>query len=426
MKIVLFLSYNFPPFSSGGVIRAHSFVKYLPKYGVVPYIVAASLENVSENRKDKSFLPQYDPSVQIFRTKGNHFFEKFIFNPYVFRPSPAHKGFLKSKILKILKKMIFPDQEIYWLLPALVLGNRIIKNNKCSVIFVTAPPHSTMITAYLLSVFHRLPFIIDVRDDWVGNPFYTRTVVGKFAAKLLEKAIVRRAKYVITVTNKSYELLVRRHNKYQEKIVMIPNGYDPEYVQQVQPRRRKNIVFHYGGTLTKNRDPRTFLTAASEYCAEHELNAADISFEFVGNVVDPEFLPSLQSSELFRIVPNMEYVTYQRHITENVDIILIFQSKTDGGETAIPGKLYDAIIRQKPILSITEGGAVDDFLKTYPRAATTSFADIQGIKNSLDRVIKYSRKDTQRNGSLNKDYSRVEQTRMLAHLIMMDHEERKH
>ncbi|MCX6121344.1 MAG: glycosyltransferase [Ignavibacteriales bacterium] len=425
MKKLFFISYNFPPFSSGGVIRAHSFVKYLPKNGIIPFVLSASLDDVPEGRKDNSFLPQYDPSVQIFRTKGQHFFEKFIFNPYAFRPGLTNKGSLKGKLLKIVKKMIFPDPEIYWLLPAMVLGNRIIKKYKCSIIFVTAPPHSTMIAAYLLSVFHRIPLIIDLRDDWVGNPFYTRTVVGKLVAELLEKVIVRRAQSVITVTKISYDLLVQRHNKYQKKIELIPNGYDPEYIKPVQPRRRKNIVFHYGGTLTRNRDPRTFLRAASEYCAEHKLNSDDISFEFVGNVVDPEFLPSLQSSELFRIIPNMEYVTYQRHISENVDIILIFQSKTDGGETAIPGKLYDAIIRQKPILSITEGGAVDDFLKTYPTAATTSITDIQEIKNSIDLVIGYCGTKGQMDTLPSKEFSRIEQTKRLAHLVMMNPQTRK-
>ena len=68
MKKILILSYYFPPYGGGGVIRIHNFVKYLTKFGFLPIVLTLKEKYYEKTYLNPELLDEYSEKVKIIRT----------------------------------------------------------------------------------------------------------------------------------------------------------------------------------------------------------------------------------------------------------------------------------------------------------------------------------------------------------------------
>ena len=70
MKKVLFISYSFPPYTSGPVLRAVKFVKYLPQYGWKPIVLTVDPRYYFSNiiYRDSTLLSDIGKNINTIRT----------------------------------------------------------------------------------------------------------------------------------------------------------------------------------------------------------------------------------------------------------------------------------------------------------------------------------------------------------------------
>ncbi|MGJ8684769.1 MAG: glycosyltransferase family 4 protein [Nonlabens sp.] len=101
-------------------------------------------------------------------------------------------------------------------------------NGKHDVILVTSPPLFVGITAYILSVFKRLPFVFEVRDLWPESAIDTGVLKSKPIIKFaywFEAFMYKKAK-LINVLTPAFRTKLIEKGVPEKKILFIPNAAD--------------------------------------------------------------------------------------------------------------------------------------------------------------------------------------------------------
>jgi glycosyltransferase involved in cell wall biosynthesis len=108
---------------------------------------------------------------------------------------------------------------------------------KYDVILVTSPPLFVGITAYVLSLFKRLPFVFEIRDLWPESAIDTGVLKNKSIIKFayrFEKFIYKKATLINVLTPAFRDKLIEDKKIPKEKIIYIPNASDFSLAEEVR------------------------------------------------------------------------------------------------------------------------------------------------------------------------------------------------
>jgi len=434
MKKVLIISSYFPSYGGGGIIRIHNFVKYLPKKGFLPIVLTLKEKYYEKIYFTPELLNEYSKEVKIIRTdsfepKGGEIKDKI----YGLKKKTFVDRLFFSLMKNTVNKVLIPDRAILWTPYALLKGRKIIKNDRVDLIFSTSPPFSSNIIAFLLHKLSGKPFILDYRDDWVGNKFYGGAN-GRFRFSLeqrLEYMLIKNAAKVITSTKESIELFKSKYPKFDtNKYIHLPNGYDPEYFKESYssnsfneaPQKQRRINFVYTGSLTIKRDPRFFLKAVNEILTEDPNLKDRIRIYFIGftHYKHKELVDTLGLIDIVSFIENLPPRKLSEFLQKETDVCLIFQRETEGGKSAIPGKIYEYLASKKPILCMDNNGATTALLKKIGCNLNSHYEDIEKIKHLIKTIIK-NYQELKRNYAWDNDFlddfNREKQTEKLAKIF---------
>jgi glycosyltransferase involved in cell wall biosynthesis len=399
MKNILFISYYFPPYSGGSIIRVHNFVKYLPQFNFCPVVLTVDENYYEKIYYDYSLLNEYPKFIKIFRTKsleprGGSIKDKV----YGLKENNKFDKFIISVFKKIVSNLFIPDYHILWFPYALIRGYKIIKKNDISLIFSTSPPFSSNIIAYFLSRLSGMPLVVDYRDDWVGNEFYSNGRIKSVIAKRLEMAIVKSTAKVVSTTYSSIELFrVKYPGIDRSKYLCVPNGFDPEYfndylnkdLSEYRINHKKKIVFTYSGSITIKRDPAFFLRSIKEIITENPKIKDCMQVVFIGfcHQKHKELVKKLSLEEIVTFKNQLSPRGTAKFLQEETDVCLLFQRKSEGAATAIPGKLYEYLASKKPIFCMDDNGATTKFLVSLGSNLNARYEDVRMIKMLINIII---------------------------------------
>lgn len=329
MKKVLIISYLFPPAGGGGVIRTTKFVKYLPQFDWQVYILAP--KKAFYPIEDKSLLKEIPKEVEIIRVK---YFEPGFWFSWRYWQSLL-KYFLYPWLL-------VPDNQAFWILPAVIAGYRLIKKEKIKLIYTSAAPYSDHLVGWILKKLTGVKWVADFRDEWTSNPFIRYpTKLHYWLNRFWEKKVISSADQVIAVSWPIVEHFKSLSSK-RNKFATLTNGFDQEDFSGPEYRRGKNFKILYAGTLYN--DDSLYLFEA----ALRQLKLKNIKLDYLGLsrrvshskaireiqqadlllfILDPIYRPGVITGKLF------EYLAAKRPIlglapqdTEAVKLIKKFQA----------------------------------------------------------------------------------------------------
>ncbi|MCK5823942.1 MAG: glycosyltransferase family 4 protein [Ichthyobacteriaceae bacterium] len=102
-------------------------------------------------------------------------------------------------------------------------------DGKFDAIVVTSPPLTVGITAYVVSVFKKLPMIFEIRDLWpesaIDTGVLTNKTIIKWAYKF-ESFIYKKADLINVLTPAFRDKLINEKGVPAEKVIFIPNAAD--------------------------------------------------------------------------------------------------------------------------------------------------------------------------------------------------------
>jgi len=136
----------------------------------------------------------------------------------------------KLKLTKLLDLLVWPDKSVFWVLPALIKGYQIIKQEKPDVMLVFLMPYSASITGIILKWLTGVPLIFNLNDSITCTDMHaaTPTWIHHRLELCLEYLYGRHADALVYVSQVNLEIAQKQQAPDQRaKFHLIRCGIDP-------------------------------------------------------------------------------------------------------------------------------------------------------------------------------------------------------
>jgi glycosyltransferase involved in cell wall biosynthesis len=118
-----------------------------------------------------------------------------------------------------------------------------LRPNDVDIILATGSPFSSFTLAQRLADRLGKPFVLDYRDLWSRNAHDPKPSVIAYEAELLARAAA------VTTVSPSWGLILKRQFGVGQKLHVVPNGYDPEELADIQPHDFGHFAIVYAGNF---------------------------------------------------------------------------------------------------------------------------------------------------------------------------------
>jgi hypothetical protein len=392
----LLVSYVFPPTGGAGVGRVLKLAKYLPAHGVVPAVL--TVKNPSVPLVDTSLEKEIAPDLEILRARTLEPGYKVKQAAWTTSSSSAPtevsgwKSQLRGRLMALGKQAMIPDPQVLWQPDAQrVLVQRLLAG-KDDVVFITAPPFSSFLMAPLVRLRPGTAVVLDYRDEWQTLRTSYEMIAGRITAgigALMETTLLRTAAAVTTATEAFRQQLLDRFSFLSpDRVVAIPNGYDPaDFPAQLPAPPTDRLVVTYAGTIFKLTSAQGLIGAVRKLHARAPALAKLLEVRFVGRIVDTE-LPWFEGTERLGIV-RVGYVDKDRVIPmlSASHIALCLLDDVAGVERIYPAKIFELMYLGRPCLTLSPPGALTQLVESQRMGAVFAPRDEEAIATFLEAQL---------------------------------------
>ena len=264
------------------------------------------------------------------------------------------------------------------------------------VVVGTSPSPFQAISAWMVAVLRRRPFVLEIRDLWPEFPIELGVLKNRFLislARMMERFLYRRADHIV-VNSPAYREYLLARGIPCAKVSVVSNGVD---VSQFDPElsgehfRREHglngeFVVMYAGAVGLANDLECLLRAASRLRTE-----PGILFVIVG---DGRELSRLQIECKAGNVNNVRFVPAQpKHRMPEVlaaaDICVATLKKIPMFRTTYPNKVFDYMAAGRPTVL-----AIDGAIRKVVEASGGGLFAKPGDDEALAQAIKKLRKES--------------------------------
>ncbi len=239
---------------------------------------------------------------------------------------------------------------------------------KFDVIIVTSPPLFVGITAYVLSLFKRVPFVFEIRDLWPESAIDTGVLKSGLIIKLaywFEAFIYKKAKLINTLTPAFRKMLIEKKNVPSEKVIMIPNAADfalsEELLQtfDVQAfRAAHNLENRFVITYVGAHGVANHLIQVIDTAEIIQKTNPEVLFLLIGSGMEKAMLKAeaekrgvTNTVRFIDAVPKKEVFKYI--LASDVGSSIL--KKVDTFKTVYSNKTFDYMSCKKPIMMLIDG-----------------------------------------------------------------------
>lgn len=356
MKEIVLVCHHFIPYTPavGGVARVWYLADYLARRGY-------KVKVVSSNGHDFGNLgfPELPGSVEV--TYVSDPIKKAMQRQVSALQTEYGVGGIKRRVMLGLKRfasaLAFPDFAIF-ALPAYYLQlKKILQSGQDKVVFISAPSHSLLLLAVLLSRQRgRVKFIADYRDGWnVRGVFARKGILGWFS-RALEQAVCNSVDHALFAANSmrvNTEALFPVLEQ-EKKSMTVMNGY-PEVLPSMSAEaviERPSLTFKIGhfGVVNDQLDSYRNIEPILKALALSKQQGADFVLELYGDVRTSRIdISSFDFVDVKGSVPHGEALS----IMKRMDCLLMYHMEREGASEVITGKLFDYISAGRPILCVS-------------------------------------------------------------------------
>jgi glycosyltransferase involved in cell wall biosynthesis len=393
MKRVLIITYYWPPSGGAGVQRWLKFVKYLPQYGWEPVVIVPDPDRATYPARDLSLAGETNSSIHVIQTRDNSLFNwyKLIFRqknvPSAGFSNDVGKASFFQKISRFVRGNFFlPDPRRGWNRHALNAARKEIRERGVDAIVTTGPPHSTHLIGVKLKKETHIPWLADFRDPWTDIYYYRDfypTLPARRINTRLEKKVLSSADHIVTVSQGLRDILLGKQCCNEQKITVIPNGFDEEDFQDIPGPGGDRFTVTYVGTLSDAYPIDAFIKAIIELIA----SGADLRLRFIGAV------SKNQRTKLSAIpYDHLEYISYVDHhkaieymgLSNALLLVIPDHSSAKG---ILTGKLFEYIASGRPVLGIgPANGDAAIILKETNTGVMIDFDNEKGLSGALESL----------------------------------------
>mgnify|MGYP000498282478 CR=1 FL=1 len=388
-KKVLIIAYYWPPAGGPGVQRWLKFVKYLPDFNIEPIVYIP--ENANYPLIDKSLDTEVSNSLTILKQpiKEPYKLAKILSKK---SSKTISKGIIADKkkqslvdkvMLYVRGNYFIPDARKSWVKPSVAYLFKYILKENIDTVITTGPPHSMHLIGMRLKEKLDLKWVADFRDPWTTIGYHKQlklTEKSRQKHKKLEKQVLNTADQVIvtsTVTKIEFQSLTAK------PIAVITNGYDKETIGKTTLDSQFSIA-HIGSLLSK-RNPEVLWKALGELVKENKEFAKDFRLRLVG-IVSDDVLNSIKKNNLSNYLDKVGYVSHKQSIAfqKSAQVLLLIEINSEDTKCIIPGKLFEYMVSNRPIMSIgPKGSDIEKIIKETNTGSYFYYDNYEPIKSVI-------------------------------------------
>ena len=387
-KKILIISYYWPPAGGPGVQRWLKFAKYLPEFNISPVLFVP--ENANYPINDNSLKSEVSKDLEIIKLP---IFELSNFFPSLKSLNSIRSGNIsKNKNQSILQKVVFfirgnffiPDMKIFWKRNSVNFLKKYLSENNIETIITTGPPHSIHLIGLELKRKLNINWISDFRDPWVNlnylNRFHLLPFVKEYHKKLRDK-VINNSDAVIVTSKRLKDL----YSEINSSIFQVTNGYD--YNKPVIKLDKKFSISHVG-SLYNERNPEFLWDIIDELSENLQGFKKDLQINLIGNN-NKKIKQNLSKRVFNDCVVCYDYVEHKKAIEFmcSSQVLLMLEVDDDESSYAIPGKLFDYLNSNRPIISIgPEQSEVREILSNTGSGKFFDYKDYNSLKLYIEKL----------------------------------------
>lgn len=428
MKKVLIITYYWPPSGGAGVQRWLKFSRYLPEFGVEPFVLTVDPHYATYPQTDESLEKQISPDLRVFRTKS---FEPLrVFSGIFGKEKVPYGGFtnvnkksLFNTVFRFIRGNLFiPDARSGWKRYAFKKAVELIQQFGIDTVITTGPPHSTHLVGLKLKRKTGIRWMADFRDPWTDIYYYQDMLHTPLAGRIdrrMEISVLKEADNVIAINRSIRKLLVNRAGSIDRtKVTVITNGYDEEDFKASTPPPGE-FVITYSGTISEHYNPVVFFTVLSRLVSE----CPDIKFRFrIAGNISQKFEHQVRLHSLIDIFEYTGYVSHEKltsYLTSSSAFLYVFPETS--AYTGASGKLFEYLAARRPVIAIDSPGSdASAIIDECEAGKSFSHEDENGLYNYMASLVQEFRQKGKISAGNGKhiNYSRRKLTKDLADLIL--------
>lgn len=391
-KKLLIITYYWPPAGGPGVQRWLKFVKYLPDFNVQPIVYIP--ENPTYPIVDEGLLSEVSNKAIILKNK--------IFEPYQLAgflskketkkistgiiPAAKKQTFVEKMILWVRGNLFIPDARKFWVNPSVTYLKKYIQENNIDTIVTSGPPHSLHLIGLKLKQELGVKWFADFRDPWTTIGYHKALKLSSYADKKhkeLEYQVLNSADTIIATSKTTKTEFQAITNK---PIEVITNGYDVENVPK-QELDEKFTMAHIGSFLS-DRNPNILWESLQELISENEVFKNHLQLKLIGKV-SQEILDSISEFKLDSYINNLGYVSHSEAVKHQKasQVLLLIEIDSEETKSIIPGKLFEYMASERPIIAI--GPKNSDFDEIITTTNTGIFFNYQEKEKLKATILNY-------------------------------------
>ncbi|KEF38852.1 glycosyltransferase [Schinkia azotoformans MEV2011] len=318
--------------------------------------------------------------VRLFGCNFIHHNKKYRFHPYTISKEEKIEDFIFQWIGANSYKGNGKLRSINMLLFSfLLLLVGLCKRDRPDVIIGSSPPLFTAFSSLLISKLRRTHFVLEVRDLWPDSLVQINGVPeSKRIVKIMrwmERTLYQQADSIIVLTSGIHSRLIEKGIP-KEKVYFLPNGIDMETINiNLKSHASKrdvlrkefryqldDFVFVYAGSHGPANDLYQIIDAAEQLKEENHLKFLLMGYgpereNLIKAVVDRKL------TDKVTLLPSVPKDQINDYLTM-ADAFIICLKNIPLFKDALPNKLFDYILHDKPIIS-TVDGEIEKVLTTY-------------------------------------------------------------
>jgi glycosyltransferase involved in cell wall biosynthesis len=393
----LILAYHFPPIGGGGAQRSLKFARYLPEFGYAVTVVTG--RGTSTDRwspSDETLLAEF-PATCVRRLP---------------QPEPDPSGRWQARAERWLG--LTSPRSRWWTGGAVREGLRLSED--VDVICASMSPFNTAEAAMILSRELGKPWVADLRDPWALDEMmiYPSLWHRRRELERMRRLLGTSAAVVTTTPEAARRIRAQLPELADRPVVSIPNGFDRSDFEAAPPERRDSVfcIVHTGylhtdigrrqhrarvrrllGGSVRGVDilPRShvYLLEAIERLIERDPSLRSRIEVLLAGVLSRSDREVADRSPVVRVLgylPHHVAIALMR----SADLLFLPMYNLPSGVRSgiVPGKTYEYLAAQRPILAAVPPGDTRDILVQAGSAHICAPDDVEGMADAIEGQLK--------------------------------------
>ena len=393
------LAYFFPPLGGGGCQRTLKLVRYLEPSGWRATVVTTRDQDYWI--LDPSLAEEIPATTEVRRVGG-------LTGGKVVRafsragvPVQEVQGPRRAGPMRFLRSLqrwtVLPDSYRAWAHAAERDAHERIGAGGVDAIWTTSSPESAHLAGLALQKRHRLPWVADFRDPWVGRVTYRPPTPWHDARhRAMERRVVSSADRVTLVSEAMVALYRARYPSIDpSRFLYLPNGFDPDDWRRADRERearpadasRRFVVLH-AGQLAHRPTVRTLLEAARRLFERDPSAREEMRLCFTGG--NEEIGP--RERERYGLEGALEFTPSQPHIRSLVtmrsaSVLALLGHGGSADSLLYTGKIYEYLSSGRPVLAILDEGPAAELIRSTGAGVVVASGDVEGALGALREYL---------------------------------------